>query len=293
MIKLRPMLSFMLLGTLSVVAMSCSTVEQTPTAEPDRSADETAIRAKIAANAAGADTLNSTVVARTFAEDGDLIIGDPPRITPRISGRDAIRRTLETGFSTAPALEMSITVDSIRFLSADVAIAECRGVHRYSTGDVRDRATFVMVRRDGGWLIAAVRVLPVVAPETDRTADEAAIHALLAENEAATNRRDAAGVAATFVPDGDIWIVGDLRISGLDEIRRNEEAFYSTPGFQEWHSTIETIRFISPNMALVESTSVTTLDAGKIRSEETLVLTRRNGDWRFAAVRVMSLKEQP
>ena len=140
---------------------------------------------------------------------------------------------------------------------------------------------------------STVEQTPNAEGEPDRSADEAAIRAKIAANEAATNRRDAAGVAATFVPDGDIWIVGDSRISGLDEIRRNEEAFYSTPGFQEWHSTIETIRFISPNMALVESTSVTTLDAGKIRSEETLVLTRRNGDWRFTAVRVMSLKEQP
>jgi len=160
MIKLRPMLSFMLLGTLSVVAMSCSTVEQTPNAEPDRSADEAAIRAKIAANEAATNRLDATAVAATFAEDADFIIGDPPRITPRIAGRDAIHRAIETGYSTAPHLEARITIDSIRFLTADVAIAECLGVHRYSTGDVRDRATFVMVRRDEGWLIAAVRVLP-------------------------------------------------------------------------------------------------------------------------------------
>ena len=160
MIKLRPMLSFMLLGTLSVIAMSCSTVEQTPTAEPDRSADEAAIRAKIAANEAATNRLDATAVAATFAEDADIIIGDPPRITPRISGRDAIRRTIEAGYSTTPHLEARITIDSIRFLSADVAIAECLGLHRYSTGDVRDRVTVVMERRDGDWLIAAVRVLP-------------------------------------------------------------------------------------------------------------------------------------
>ncbi len=62
MIKLRPMLSFMLLGTLSVVAMSCSTVEQTPNVEgePDRSADEAAIRAKIAENEAATNRLDAT-----------------------------------------------------------------------------------------------------------------------------------------------------------------------------------------------------------------------------------------
>ncbi len=163
MIELRPMFRPMLLVSLSVTALSCSTVEQAPTtvAEPDRSADEVAIRAQITANEAAANRLDATAVAATFAEDADFIIGDPPRISPRISGRDAIRRAIETGFSTAPPLEVRITVNSIRFLSADVAIVECSGLHRYSTGDVRDRATFVMVRRDGDWLISAVRVLPV------------------------------------------------------------------------------------------------------------------------------------
>ena len=127
----------------------------------------------------------------------------------------------------------------------------------------------------------------------DRSADEAAIRALLATNEAATNRRDSAGVAATFVPEGDIWIVGRSRISGFDEIRRNEEEFYITPGFQEWHATIDSIRFISPDVALVESTDVTTLDTGETGAQSTWVASRHNGDWRFAAVRVMSLEGQP
>lgn len=129
--------------------------------------------------------------------------------------------------------------------------------------------------------------------DQDRSADEAAIRALLATNEAATNRRDSAGVAATFVPEGDIWIVGRSLISGLDEIRRNEEEFYSTPGFQAWHVTIDSIRFITPDVALVESTSVTTLDTGEIGAQSTWVASRHNGDWRIAAVRIMKLEGQP
>ncbi len=159
MIELRPMFCPMLLVSLSVVAMSCSTVEQVPNAvaEPDRSVDEAAIGAQIAANEAAANRLDAAAVAATFAPEGDLIKG----AGARISGRDAIRRAIEKGYSTAPPLEVRITVDSIRFLSADVAIAECPGLHRFSTGEARDRATFVMVRRDGGWFISAVRVLPV------------------------------------------------------------------------------------------------------------------------------------
>ena len=127
----------------------------------------------------------------------------------------------------------------------------------------------------------------------DRSADETAIHALLATNEAATNRRDAAGVAATFVPEGDIWIVGGSLISGLDAIRRNEEDFYNTPGFQAWHATIDSIRFIGLDVALVESSDVTTLDSGEIGAQSTWIVSRQDGDWRFAAVRVMNIDQQP
>jgi hypothetical protein len=59
------------------------------------------------------------------------------------------------------------------------------------------------------------------ADAPDRERDEAAIRALLATNQAATNRRDANGVAETYVPDSDIWIAGRPRISGADAIRRN------------------------------------------------------------------------
>ena len=127
----------------------------------------------------------------------------------------------------------------------------------------------------------------------DREADEAAIRALLATNEAATNRRDAEGVVETYLPDGDIWIVGLPRISGLDEIRRNEEEFYSTPGFQSWEARIDTIRFLSPDVALVESSDVTTLDSGQIEAQSTWVVSRQNSDWRIAAVRIMVFGEQP
>ena len=50
-------------------------------------------------------------------------------------------------------------------------------------------------------------------------ADEAAIRALLAENEAAGHQRAAARAAATYTPDGDIWIVDGRRISGTEELR--------------------------------------------------------------------------
>jgi len=127
----------------------------------------------------------------------------------------------------------------------------------------------------------------------DRSEDEAAIRELLVANEAATNRHDSTGVAATYTSEGDVWIVGYPRLSGLDEIRRNEEEFYSTPGFQEWRTTIDAIRFISRDAAIVETTDLTILDTGELAAQTTWIVSRNNGKWRFVAVRVMSFDEQP
>ena len=145
-------------------------------------------------------------------------------------------------------------------------------------------------------LIIAVPLVIAACAGADlpgREADEAAIRALLATNEAATNRRDAEGVVETYLPDGDIWIVGRPRISGLEEIRRNEEEFYSTPGFQSWEGRIDTIRFLSPDVAIAEGSGMTTLDSGEIDEQFTWVVSRQNSDWRIAAVRIMVFAEQP
>ncbi len=125
----------------------------------------------------------------------------------------------------------------------------------------------------------------------DRRADEEAIRSLLAANWAASNAHDAEGVAATYLPDGDAWIAGLPRISGPDEIRRAEEAFVGMPGFQSYDGTIESIRFISPDSAIVEVSATTTLDTDSFDEEVTIVVVRRDENWRIAAYRVMTFDE--
>jgi uncharacterized protein (TIGR02246 family) len=126
----------------------------------------------------------------------------------------------------------------------------------------------------------------------DKEADEKTIRALLATNAAATNRRDAEGVVETYLPDGDLWIVGHPRLSGVEEIRRNEEEFYSKPGFQSWEGRIDTIRFLSSDVAIAEGSGMTTLDSGEIEEQFTWVVSRRDSGWRIAAVRIMVFREQ-
>lgn len=127
----------------------------------------------------------------------------------------------------------------------------------------------------------------------DRDADKIAIRKLLAANEAATNRHDSAGVVATYTSNGDVWIVGSPRLSGSEEIRRNEEEFYSTPGFQKWRTSIDSIRFIGRDAAIVETTDLTIMDDGDFAAQSTWIVSRHDGQWRFVAVRVMRFEHQP
>jgi len=122
----------------------------------------------------------------------------------------------------------------------------------------------------------------------DRTADEEAIHSLLTTNWAAASVQNAKGVAETFSPDGDVWVVGMLqRTTGLDEIELAEEGFGGLPGFQRYEGRIESIRFISADAAIVETSAKTILDTGSFEEEVTIVVARIDRNWRIAAWRVM------
>ena len=125
----------------------------------------------------------------------------------------------------------------------------------------------------------------------DRKADEAAIHALLAANWAASTARNATGVAETFMADGDAWIAGLSRVSTHDAIRSLEEDFGGMPGFQGYDGRIENIRFISRDAAIVEILGTTTLDTGSFDEETTIVVARTQVGWEIAAWRVMTFDE--
>ena len=128
-------------------------------------------------------------------------------------------------------------------------------------------------------------------PSLDRKADEAAIHALLSANWTASTARNAAGVAETFMADGDAWIAGLSRVSTHDAIRSLEEDFGGMPGFQGYDGRIENIRFISRDAAIVEILGTTTLDTGSFDEETTIVVARTQVGWEIAAWRVMTFDE--
>lgn len=143
-----------LLLILSIILMSCRTAEQMQ----DRTNDETAIRAVIAANEEAGNKRDYEGVAATYAPDGDMMRYDGPIAT----GREAIRQVIERALENTPTTSRgTFDVQSIRFIHVDVAIVE--SILRWSEGPLsEERATLVVARQNGEWLIAAARCLPAV-----------------------------------------------------------------------------------------------------------------------------------
>ena len=128
--------------------------------------------------------------------------------------------------------------------------------------------------------------------EVDRGADEAAIRALVAQNGAAINEQDPTRAAATYTPDGDIWVADGPRVAGAAELRAHFERAHPSPD-EELELTVDDIRFLSSEVALVESTSIATLPGGGSVGRATLVVVRHDGSWKIAAARVMSIEKSP
>ena len=121
-------------------------------------------------------------------------------------------------------------------------------------------------------------------------ADSSAIRALLQAYEAAINRRDVDAAIATYLPDADVWVVGYDRVVGREAIRRNEERAVGAPGFQAWTTSVDGVRFIGADVAVVESSGAVTIGGDRIGERITWVVHRTVAGWRIAAVRIMAFE---
>lgn len=70
-------------------------------------------------------------------------------------GRDAILRSQEAFWASSPTTRMNLTVTTVRFVTADVAVTDFT-----RQGEVQNRGTWILHRRGSDWVIAALRVMP-------------------------------------------------------------------------------------------------------------------------------------
>jgi uncharacterized protein (TIGR02246 family) len=128
----------------------------------NHSADEAAIRALVKAFLDTRDKNDATALAALMTADVDQ---QQTSGTVR-HGRDAVvKGSLATQQSTGGT--RTITLESIRFVTADVAIADGRydSLGRADGGDRHMLTSMVLKREGGAWKIAAIRNMLPTTPE--------------------------------------------------------------------------------------------------------------------------------
>jgi uncharacterized protein (TIGR02246 family) len=121
---------------------------------PDRSADEAAIRANIAAFVKAYNAGDAKGLAALFAPDGEAWDKDGNEV----QGREAIAKTFGDAFAATPNRKLEVSVESIRFIGTDMAMeAGTTKETEPNEPPEYDRYTVLHVKRDGKWQVALAR----------------------------------------------------------------------------------------------------------------------------------------
>ncbi|HMF13457.1 MAG TPA: SgcJ/EcaC family oxidoreductase, partial [Gemmataceae bacterium] len=121
----------------------------------DRSADEAAIRANVTAFVKAYNAKDAKAIAAMFTPDGLIVDkeGDASE------GREAIQKVFSGMFAESPKKQIEVTIESIRFVGADLAMEEGTTKETAAPGEIPeyDGYTVLHVKRDGKWLMAMAR----------------------------------------------------------------------------------------------------------------------------------------
>jgi uncharacterized protein (TIGR02246 family) len=128
---------------------------------PHRGEDETAIRAVVNKYVDAREHSDAHSIEVLFTTDADQLVSSGEW---RKGREEVVRGTLASSQNTGGT--RTITIESIRFISPDVALADGRyEISGLAGGQTRRMwTTFVFDRTPSGWLIAAIRnMLPATA----------------------------------------------------------------------------------------------------------------------------------
>jgi uncharacterized protein (TIGR02246 family) len=139
---------------IALAAVMAAGAEQAPSPSPAPSEDEKAIRAVDEAFVRDYNKGDAKALAALFTEDAEAIEAEGDRC----QGREQIEHLLARTFAASPGVKLALEIDSIRFLSPDVAREEGRSVATPARGTPLARVyTVLWVRRGDRWLISSVR----------------------------------------------------------------------------------------------------------------------------------------
>jgi uncharacterized protein (TIGR02246 family) len=128
---------------------------------PGQSEDERAIRAADAAFVREYNQGDSKALAARFTDDAEASEADGERY----QGRELIERRFAETFAASPGVKIALEIQSIRFLSPDVAKEEGRSlITPAAEVPVARPYTVLYAKRAGQWLISSVREDPHPQP---------------------------------------------------------------------------------------------------------------------------------
>lgn len=119
--------------------------------------DEQVLRESVEAFVKSYNDHKADEVTALFAPDSRMVFRDGTEV----NGREEIKQSFDEAFRASPQTAISVVVDSIRFLTPDVAVEE--GVtSTFPDGETLTslgRYTVLHLKRNGRWLMQSVRVV--------------------------------------------------------------------------------------------------------------------------------------
>lgn len=157
MFRLRAQLP--LAGLLLACALAAVTAQQPARSTPAEggTADEQHIRQGVVNFVQHYNAHQADAVAALFAADARMVLRDGTEI----NGREEIKQSFEQAFAESPKCAISIVVDSIRFLTPDVAVEEGATTTFPDGETLTSRGTYTVLhlRKEGKWQMQSVRVV--------------------------------------------------------------------------------------------------------------------------------------
>ena len=144
------------------VCLAFATLVSPAFAQQSAAADETAIRARLAAYADARNVRDAAAEARCYTADGDF----RSSLGPFVSGRAAIEKQLTVN---DPSYRFALTVTRLRFLAPGIAIVDAEVLAGPEGRGAKLVGTYVMAREGSDWLIAAARIATAPAPRPAAT----------------------------------------------------------------------------------------------------------------------------
>ncbi len=128
---------------------------------PQAQAPPEALRNMVRAYQTAWNAHDATAVVAFYASDADEVLADGPATI----GREALQRSYTARFaSMEPGRKISLTVTAIRMVTPSVAVINTvattggRTPGGQALSASTDRGTWILVQKDGRWLMAGLRV---------------------------------------------------------------------------------------------------------------------------------------